>query len=208
MQILNHYTYKVTLPETGEYYIGVRSCKCLPEEDTYKGSMCSWKVDKSKLVKEIYTTFKSRELANEWERLAIETCIDEPLNRNYHIPSVGYHVFGLKGKKPGKPSWNKGISHSEEHKRKLSIARQKRIIPPFTEEHKRKISESNKGKKASEKTRKLLSESHKGIKQSEESKKMKSDAMKNKKWFNNGIKNIRIEPGKEPKGFCLGKLKK
>ena len=35
---MNHYTYLITYT-TGKKYIGVRSCKCLPEEDTnYIGS--------------------------------------------------------------------------------------------------------------------------------------------------------------------------
>lgn len=57
-----------------------------------------------------------------------------------------------KGRKLTKP-------FSEEHRRKLSEARRKRII---SEETKKKISESNKGKKLSEETRKKISEANKG----------------------------------------------
>jgi hypothetical protein len=57
-----------------------------------------------------------------------------------------------------------------------------------TSEHKQKLSESMKGKKASEETRKKLSESHKGKIQhdkphSEESKKLMSE--KRKEWWKN-----------------------
>lgn len=30
-----HYNYKITNISTGEFYIGVRSCKCSIEEDSY-----------------------------------------------------------------------------------------------------------------------------------------------------------------------------
>jgi hypothetical protein len=81
--------FKLTLPETGEYYIGVRSCECSPFDDPYKGSMKTWKVDKAKLVKQILTTFESREEANFHESLIIETHIGDSLNRNYCVPKKG-----------------------------------------------------------------------------------------------------------------------
>ena len=97
-----HYTYKVTLPETGEYYIGVRSTSKDISLDNYKGSMLSWKVDKTKLIKEVYREFDTREDAEEWESLAIETCIKDPLNKNAHIPGIGFSTYGLP-----KIPWNK-----------------------------------------------------------------------------------------------------
>jgi hypothetical protein len=56
----------------------------------------------------------------------------------------------------------KGIKLSEEHKKKLSLAKLGKKLPPFSEEHKRKIGLGNKGKIKSEETRKKLSESLKG----------------------------------------------
>ena len=64
----------------------------------------------------------------------------------------------LKGHKPwskGKPAWNKGISCSEEHKRKISEA--KKGIP-LSEEHKSKISEALKGISCSEEHKRKISE--------------------------------------------------
>ena len=37
-----HYNYKITNISTGEFYIGVRSCKCSIEEDSYMGSSSIW----------------------------------------------------------------------------------------------------------------------------------------------------------------------
>ena len=136
---MRHYTYKLTLPETGEYYIGVRSCKGEPLKDKYKGSMSTWKVNKLDLIKEIYCEFNSRDEANEWEQLAITICIDDKLNRNYHIPNVGFCNLGNK--------------HSEETKNKLS--------KKMTDEQKYKLSEAAKLRKHSEETKAKISESSK-----------------------------------------------
>ena len=93
----------------------------------------------------------------------------------------------------GKPSWNKGIPHTEESKLKISVA--------------------NKGKKRSEEVKRKLSESHKGknswskgMKFSEETKKKMSKSKQNRHWFNNGIQNIWTEEC--PEGFVRGRLKK
>ena len=57
-----HYNYKITNISTGEFYIGVRSCKCSIEEDSYMGSSSIWnkiyvKEHKDKLKKEILEVF-------------------------------------------------------------------------------------------------------------------------------------------------------
>jgi hypothetical protein len=165
---MRHYTYKLTLPETGEYYIGVRSCKGEPLKDKYKGSMNTWKVNKLDLVKEIYCEFNSRDEANEWEQLAIFSCIDDKLNRNYHIPNVGFCMFGkihsdeTKAKiKKSCEGINLGNKHSDETKSKMSEIAKLRVgdkhprfgtkhsdetkakmSKPKSEEHKRKLSEA------------------------------------------------------------------
>lgn len=59
----------------------------------------------------------------------------------------------------------KEIGRSEEHKRKLSLAAQKRVL---SEEHKRKISEGGRGLKRSEETRRRISEGQRGKVVSEE----------------------------------------
>ena len=62
----------------------------------------------------------------------------------------------------------KGIKHSMETRRKMSLWRKGRKL---TEEHKRNISLANKGRKHSEETKKKMSEFHKGKKLTEEHKK-------------------------------------
>ena len=100
-----HYTYKVTLEETGEFYIGVRSSKSEPHLDNkYKGSMVSWKVDKSKLKKEILGIYKTRKEANEKEislLMLYKKQNKDSLCKNAHIPSVGFCMNGIKLKDRG-----------------------------------------------------------------------------------------------------------
>ena len=95
-----YYVYKVTHPLTGQYYIGSRSCLCLPEEDiNYKGSQSTWKLSKTEkqtLFKEIIKSgFKNREDCIEFEGDQIRNCIEDPLNENYYIPSK---TFGHENK--------------------------------------------------------------------------------------------------------------
>ena len=100
-----HYTYKVTHKDTGEYYIGSRTCNGSVCDDVdYKGSMVSWKVNKNYLIKEILNDeYDNRDEAIEDERVLISECINDKLNRNYNIPGVGFHnanrVFGKSTRK-------------------------------------------------------------------------------------------------------------
>lgn len=93
----NYYVYKVEDFETGQFYIGSRGCICNPEEDVkYFGSMSVWKPNKAKLIKTIlFNNFNTREDALNKEADLIKENIDNPLNRNYHIPNKGYHVNGM-----------------------------------------------------------------------------------------------------------------
>ena len=157
-----HYTYKVTHKETGEYYIGSRSCNGSASDDiNYKGSMVSWKVDKTYLIKEIIEdTFSDRDSAIRSEKNLILKCINDKLNRNYNIPGVGFHntdrKFGtITRKKMSKsrigsknPMYGKthtddvkiklsefrtGTTHSDETKLKMKLnSPKKRKIPQYT----------------------------------------------------------------------------
>lgn len=99
----------------------------------------------------------------------------------------------------GKPSWNKGIPHTEESKLKMSIAKKgnkNRLGIPCSDEAKRKMSESNKGKP-----------SHwKGIHLYEETKRKIAAAKQGSHWFNNGI--IAVVAKSCPEGFVRGRLKR
>ena len=99
------YVYKLTLPETGEFYYGRRVCGCKPEDDTkYLGSMKTWKPDKSNLIKEIIKECNTFEESEELEIEILEKYIDDPLNRNYVI-GHNFHYFGNR--------------HSEEYKKMM-----------------------------------------------------------------------------------------
>ncbi len=64
-----------------------------------------------------------------------------------------------KGKKTGKPAWNRGISHSDETRLKISLAGKGK---KHSEETKNKIGLGNAGKIYSEETRKKISDWHRG----------------------------------------------
>jgi hypothetical protein len=139
------YTYRVVLPDTGEFYLGSRETITSPQEDSYKGSMYSWKPDKSKLVKTILKTFPNRKSLLEEERKIILENIRNPLNRNYHIPSLAAN-FHKKTSLPflieqyGK---EKGTEKYREINNKISKIHKGK---PKSEEHKKKISDSERGK--------------------------------------------------------------
>ena len=94
-----YYAYKVTDKTTHEFYYGSRSCFGNATDDTeYMGSMKTWNPNKSNLVKEILRDdFSSRDDLMKFENHIIQENINNPLNRNYHIPSIGFHKDGSTG---------------------------------------------------------------------------------------------------------------
>lgn len=168
---MHHYVYIVTDPITKEFYIGSRSCKCLPEEDvTYKGSPYQWKLSKEqkkRLEKEIVvSSFDSRKSCIEFEASLIKKHFHDPLNRNGTIPDGKYHTFGkvvVKNSNGEKfcvdkkderylsgelVNVNKGKKLSDLHKEKISWKGKF-----HKEETKTKISLSQKGKPRNHKKR-------------------------------------------------------
>ena len=82
------YVYKVILPRTGEYYFGSRKTTTLPIDDIkYKGSMCTWKPDKSRLVKFILYEFDTHQEALHKETELIIEHRKDPLNKNFSLPN-------------------------------------------------------------------------------------------------------------------------
>lgn len=153
-----HYVYLLEHIETGEFYIGSRSCEIHPSLDSYLGSMCKWKPEKHKLKKTIINVdFSSREEANIFEFELIVKHINEPLNRNYALPAKSWN-YELKGEK--NPFFGK--LHSDYSKKMMSESAKNRNISDYNENQRRhKISESTKGKILSEETKKKISESKK-----------------------------------------------
>lgn len=163
---LYKYLYKVILPKTNEFYIGSRSSKIEPELDIkYKGSMKTWKVDKSLLIKEILVKFPentNHETLIEHESDLIGLVIDHPLNRNYHIPNKGFHSAGMK--------------HTPEAIAKISYA--SRNISDATKE---KIRKANTGKKRTQETKDKLRKANTGKIQTQEAKDKVGNANRGKK---------------------------
>lgn len=81
----HHYVYKITEPRTGQFYIGVRSCDCLPAQDRYMGSG-GWiaMIDKRTAHKEILEVFGSREEAEVAEIFHIKHATGKIMNRRLY----------------------------------------------------------------------------------------------------------------------------
>jgi hypothetical protein len=149
-----HYVYKLTNPNSGEFYYGSRTSKYNPTDDMYMGSMVSWKVDKSILIKEIINTnFDNREDALKYEAKLITENINHPLNRNYNIPGEGF--------------CNTGKVFTNEHIDKL---RKSHLGSVLTTSHKQKISKSLSGRVVSEDTKQKISIALTGIRRSNDTK--------------------------------------
>ena len=111
------YIYKMTHPETGEFYIGRRTSKVPSNEDAYTGSSKTWynTLDKHTIKKVLIKTIildnveDFENLCKKELEIILEN-IQNPLCRNAYIPNIGFYRKG-----------------------------------PLTQEHKNKISSSSKG---------------------------------------------------------------
>lgn len=185
-----HYVYRITDPITNDYYIGVRSCKCKVENDSYMGSYCSWEPDDdSRLIKEILKDdFVTREEAVMYEASLIKSHIDDKLNRNYHIPNSGFHTYGrvsvkdedgntfsvskdderyISGELMAVTSGTVPVIDSDGNSFRISKEDPRYIsgevwfdFKPLSDNARRKISETLKGHMVSEETRKLQSKNN------------------------------------------------
>lgn len=116
---IHYYVYKLVNPITNEFYFGSRKSKKLPQEDNYYGSMKTWEVDKSKLIKTIIKSdFLTHEETILFESDLIRSNINNPLNRNYNIPNIGFYTKGKNCSGEKNSFYNK--KHSENHKKYLS----------------------------------------------------------------------------------------
>ena len=105
----NHYVYKITnLKSSPKYYIGVRSCKCLPDDDTnYMGSSIPLKESLNLLGidnfhKEILSTWSTREEANS-EEIRLHNLYNVDIDTDYYnickATSTGFDTTHLVGEK-------------------------------------------------------------------------------------------------------------
>ena len=174
-------------------YIGVRSCSCLPKNDSdYMGSSKpldeAMKVEPEAFTKTILDTFPTREIASIDEQRLHEMydVARNPEFYNQMNAPLGFCTAG-KTRKPCSEETkkkisiaNKGRLRSPESCAKMSKSMRGKKKPSHTEEHNRKIGDANRGKKHSEETKKKLRESHMGKTHSPETKKKLSLALKNR----------------------------
>lgn len=142
----NHYVY-LTVGLDHRFYIGVRSCECLPEEDTsYVGSFS----DNTfiPISKHIQRVFKSRKSALAYE-IELHNEFDVACNPQFankaKQTSTGFCVAG-------RAVWL-GKNHTEETKWKIGRANSGRKHSKATRQ---RMSESHLGRVVSQKTRKKL----------------------------------------------------
>jgi hypothetical protein len=135
-----HYTYRIILEQPTDarkYYIGVRSSKRYPTEDSYMGSskpLREWmETNGSGVRKEVLAIWPSRKLAGEHE-LALHIALDVVLSEEY---------FNLTTGKGGKVDGAIGYAHTEETKRKISESGKGRI---HSDETLKKLSEKAKSR--------------------------------------------------------------
>ncbi len=164
---MNHYNYKITNSQTGEFYVGVRSCKCDISEDPYMGSSSVWTKDyikehKDVLKKEILEVFETRKLANGGEVKLLKSVEHNPLCINKYFDYTP-DVTGTKQTpewiakrcKSGELANMYGKHHTEETKRRISETLKGREI---TQEHRAKIAKAITGIHRSIETRAKISQ--------------------------------------------------
>lgn len=157
---MNHYTYEI-LYSNGLKYLGVRSCKCKPEEDTKYIGSSKYTPNNLLVSKTILRTFKSRKEALQHEQFlqSYANVVENPYYYNRCIQtSTKFDTTGLK------------LIH--------------------TPEHREKIKKSLTGRKRSKEECEAISKAKKGIKRnkphSAESRLKMSKSMLGKKGYMKG----------------------
>ena len=133
----SHYTYLIINTTNQMKYIGVRSCNCLPENDSdYMGSSKpldeAMETSPEAFVKTIIDTFPTRKNANADEQ-RLHEMYDVARNPEFYNQMNAPLGF-----------CNAGNPLSSEHKRKMSEAHKGKTFSP---EHKKNISAAQRGEK-------------------------------------------------------------
>lgn len=168
-----HYTYLTK--NKNRYYIGVRTCKCLPWEDKYMGSFSdkSFKPTDKIILSYHYSRKDAVEAEIFWHNLF--DVARNPLFANrakqkstgfdYRTSGKNHPMYGkplpkkvrekISKARMGMTPWNKGKPMSKEQKKKLSEARKgrtpwnkgKKGLQKASKEARRKMSEARSGEK-------------------------------------------------------------
>lgn len=172
-----HYTYMITVKnptDARRLYLGVRSCKVIPEEDVYFGSCRPFRVWQKQhgvdgLERQVLAVWPTRAEALNHEIL-LHDCFDVAVNPEFWNQAK-QKVTGFDTSGTTHVGYNKGMKWTEEQRKRVSAIR---MGHPTSEETKRKISEAQKGKKLAPDHVAALT----GKKRSEEGRKNMSDAKK------------------------------
>ncbi len=143
---MTNYVYMIDFPHSGEFYVGVRTCKGDPEKDTqYRGSgtLVMDMIRIHPYTKMIIATLPSRKDAERLEAILVN---------HRHPKSLNQCEGGGGGPL--------GHRHSEETKAKFRVRK-------FSKETRAKISAAHKGKVTSEQTKTKMRKAHLGKKMSE-----------------------------------------
>ena len=178
---MHHYIYQI-VKDTGEFYVGMRSCKCDPKMDHYFGSGLRLKHainahGKEYFRKEILINgVKDRETLARLERqIVTQELVDDDSCYNLKLGGEGGSINGRKFSDATKQKMRvakKGVPHSADAKVAMSAAKKGR---PLSDAHKAAISAAAKTRKCaplSDAHRRALSAANKGV--------PKSDATKQK----------------------------
>lgn len=134
---MKNYVYRLFLKDQTSY-VGVRSCRCNPEEDDYWGSASDRYVCRDNVVKkEILQVFETRQEAEAFEeaehrRLGV---VENPMFRNRKVGVIGFSMAGE--------------THSSETKNRMSKSH---LGKQLSDEHKEKVSQAKRGKSLSTNT--------------------------------------------------------
>lgn len=187
-----HLIYLTTNLVNNKTYVGQRTLKNNSGDSTYLGSGRLIKAAIKKYGRENFSRqtliiIESRKEADEYEKQFIEMyrlfgkC-------QYNIADGGHGSNG-----------NRGIPHTEEHKKRISEAQKGKQRHPLTEEHKEKIRQAMLGRKCpwatghahSEASKAKISAAKKGVKFSAEHRAKLSAAAKGRTPWNKGMKGGR-----------------
>lgn len=206
----NHYVY-YSYEEWGRGYIGVRSTKLNPQEDTYMGSFRDETFKPTQKI--ILEEFKSRKEAMEAEIL-LHDFYEVGVNPHFaNRAKQTSTLFDVEGVFVGNKNYMHGKTHSAEARRKISEHAKSRVgkkAAMYGKTHsagaRKKISEFRKtrvGDKNPMYGRRGENSPIFGIVRDEQTRKKMSDHAKKCKWWNDGV-SIKRCPECPGPGWILG----
>ncbi len=199
---LHHYTY-YSFEEWGPGYIGVRSCDCLPEEDTgYFGSFADKEFSPTQKII-IRSDYKTREEANK-DEIILHDFYDvarSPYFANRaKATCTGFCTAGQITPEETRQKLSKahvGKTLTDEHKNKIGKAHSGKT---HSDEHKQRNREARIGKRLTEKTKQKIGEANTGKKRTKEFKQRVCETQTGLRWFvneNNETCKNQTSPGPE-----------